>query len=242
MTDTPPAPSPATTSASAPASAIPDATAAAAPAAGRWRGRVRNGALIVAGALASFIGQDVYGWVRDKMVPPDDSLQRLAEQQAERFDALSRSLDALRGSVDGQGREALAEVRAASESLRAFNDQVLAKLDFARRENEAMQRNLQASRGVEGGYDVLLARGESMRIDASTVLGLTSVHPNNVYVNISSADRSEGSQRVNLRPGEAAAYVDAGGRACTVTLLTLRRGSDVVSFALNCAGAAPASA
>lgn len=240
MTDTPSTPNPNPNPTPTPtASAAPDQTSAAP---GAWRGRVRNGSLLVAGALASFIGQDVYGWVRDKMVPPDDSVQRLAEQQAERFDALARSLDALRGSVDGQGREALAEVRAASESLRAFNDQVLAKLDFARRENEAMQRNLQASRGVEGGYDVLLARGESMRIDASTVLGLTSVHPNNVYVNISSADRSEGSQRVNLRPGEAAAYVDAGGRACTVTLLTLRRGSDVVSFALNCAGAAPASA
>lgn len=207
---------------------------AAANASGAWRPRLRNGALVVAGALASFIGQDVYGWVRDQMVPPDESLARLAEQQAERFDELSRSLDALRGSVDGQGRQALAEVRAASDSLRAFNNQVLAKLSFAQRENEAMQRSLQASRGVEGGYDVLLAEKESMRIDASTVLGLASVSSNYAYVNLASADRQGEAERLSLQPGESAPYVDAGGRRCTVTLLTLRRGSDVASFALHC--------
>jgi len=213
---------------------------AIAPAGGHWRSRLRNGSLVVAGALASFVGQDVYGWVRDKMVPPDQSLQRLAEQQAERFDELASRLDALRGSVDGQGRQALAEVRAASDSLRAFNDQVLAKLAFAQRENEAMQRNLQATRGVEGGYDVLLAEKESLRIDASTVLGIASLSSNAAYVNLASADREGRAERLSLQPGESGAYVDASGRACTVTLLTLRRGADVASFALHCRDGASA--
>lgn len=214
-----------------PGAAAPVPESAAAPA---WRGRTRNTLLVVAGALASFIGQDVYGWVRDKMVPPDQTLERLAEQQSERFDALSRSLEALRGSVDSQGRDALAEVRAASDEIRAFNDQVLAKLAFAEKENQAMQRNLQAARGVDGGYDVLLARNESLRIDASTVLGLASVASNYVYVNLSSADREGRTERIRLSPGESAAYTDARGQACTVNLLSLRRGSDVASFAMNC--------
>ncbi len=220
-----------------PGAAAPVSGTAAVPA---WRGRARNTLLVVAGALASFVGQDVYGWVRDKMVPPDQTLERLAEQQAERFDALARSLDSLRGSVDAQGRDALAEVRADSDEIRAFNDQVLAKLAFAEKENQAMQRNLQAARGVDGGYDVLIAQNESIRIDASTVLGLTSVSSNYAYINLSSTDRDGRAERIRLAPGESAAYTDAQGQACTVNLLSLRRGSDIASFAMNCRPSASA--
>lgn len=188
--------------------------------------------------VAGWVGQDVYGWVRDKLIPPEDVVGQLAEKQQAGFEALNASLDQLRRAVDGDGKAALREVVAASESLERLNRDVLAKLRFAELENRSLQRNLQAAGGATGGYDFLLAPGETMRIDGANVLGLERISGGRVWVNFSSTSDAGVDTRAALSAGESVAFRNAQGQGCKATLASVREGVEVASFAIVCGASA----
>lgn len=200
--------------------------------------RIKVGVFGLVLLVAGWIGQDVYGWARDRIMPPEDEIGELARQQQAGFDALKASLDGLRGAVDGDGKAALREVVAASESLERLNRDVLAKLRFAELENRSLQRNLQAVGGTTGGYDFLLSPGESMRIDAGNVLGLERMSGRTAWVNLSSTTSDRGNQRSALNAGESVDFRNVQGQACKLSLVTLRDGVEVASFAIVCGVAA----
>ena len=112
---------------------------------------------------------------------------------------------------------------------------MLAKLRFAELENRSLQRNLQAAGGPAGGYDFLLSPGESMRIDAGNVLGLERMSGRTAWVNLSSSTSDRGNLRSALNAGESVDFRNAQGQGCKLTLVTLRDGVDVASFAIVCA-------
>lgn len=214
----------------------PTAPVQAAPANG-WRGKAKVAAVALAFSVAGWIGQDVYGKVRDTLLPVDDPIGRLAEQQQAGFAALEASLANLRGSAGSESREALKEVAAATEALQRLNRDMLAKLRFTEQENRKLQQNLQAVSGVEGGHDFLLSPGESMRIDAANVVGLQRMGNSTAWVNFTST-QGGARERSALNAGESLAFRNAGGQDCQLTLITLR--GDVASFAVVCGASSQA--
>lgn len=202
-----------------------------------WRGKLKVAAVALAFTVAGWIGQDVYGKVRDALLPGDDPIGRLAEQQQAGFAALEASLANLRGSVGDEGRDALKEVAAATEALERLNRDILAKLRFTEQENRLLQRNLQAANGVQGGHDFLLSEGESMRIDDANVVGLQRLTPSTAWMNFTSTQAGV-SARSGLNAGESMAFRNAAGQACKLTLIALR--GDVASFAVVCGAATQA--
>lgn len=217
--------------------AVTEATDTAAAAAKPPRtllGKLKMGALALLIALGGWIGEDLYGQVRNQLLPSDDPLGALAQQQQAGFDELKAGLASLRGSVDGEGRAALKEVAAASEAVRRLNQDILAKLRFAEEENRSLQRNLQASRGVGGGHDFLLAPQESIKLDGANVFGLDRIGNSTVWVSLTSTSGEDSKPRRPLRAGESIAFRNARGQDCKVSLMSLRDGIEVASFALVC--------
>lgn len=211
-------------------------SAASAAAAGRmgFMGKVKMTLMALVFAVGGWIGQDVYGMVRDKLLPGDDPIATLAEQQKAGFDELRASLDGLRGSVDREGAAAFKQVQRATADLQRINEDVLAKLRFAQAENEALARNLQETRGLSGGYDFLLSPQESLRIDAQNVVGLERLTSDGAWVAITSGSSAEAGRRGHIRTGASLPFTNAGGQSCRVTLMSKREGIGAASFSIIC--------
>lgn len=213
-----------------------------APVAGAARlgfmGKAKMALMALVFAVGGWIGQDVYGMVRDALLPGDDPIATLAEQQKAGFDELRASLDGLRGSVDREGQAAFKEVQRATADLERVNRDILAKLQFAQSENAAITRNLQETRGLSGGYDFLLSPQESMRIDAQNVVGLERLTNGGGWVTISSGSSEKAQTRDFLRSGSSMPFTNASGQACRVTLMSRREGIGAASFSVICSQAA----
>ena len=99
---------------------------------------------------------------------------------------------------------------------------------------QTLRNVAQRTAGVSGGYDFILAEGNGVRIDDSTVLGVSSVHNGYAIVNLTSAS-SDRAVKESLRNGESVAYVSAKGQACKLSLLSINN-ADVgtASFAVGC--------
>lgn len=185
-------------------------------------------------AISGWIGEDLYAKARDALLPGDDPIAALAEQQKAGFEELRASLDGLRGSVDREGREALKQVQRASDDLQRINQDMLAKLQFAQRENEALARNLQEARGLAGGYDFLLAPQESMRIDPQNVVGLERLTSDGAWVSVTSGSSKDAQKRDHIRTGGSVPFTNASGQDCRVTLMSKREGIGAASFSVIC--------
>lgn len=182
-----------------------------------------------------WVGQDVYGWLRDKVLPGTDDLALLAADQREGFAALQASLDALRAEGGGA---ALSDVRDAVRALERSAEANLDKLRLARAENETLRRSLQQSSGAVGGYDVLLSEQQSVQLDPGTVLGVNQIGGSWIRATLSTPDTAGEARSQNLRPGQSLPYRKRSGEDCTVTLLSLLDGADAASFAIACAAPA----
>lgn len=206
----------------------------AAPGRMGFMGKAKMALMALLFAVGGWIGQDVYGMARDALLPGDDPIATLAEQQKAGFDELRASLDGLRGSVDREGQAAFKQVQRATADLERVNRDILAKLQFAQSENAAITRNLQETRGLSGGYDFLLSPQESMRIDAQNVVGLDRLTGDGAWVAITSGSSEDAERRGHIRTGGSLPFTNAGGQSCRVTLMSKREGIGAASFSIIC--------
>jgi hypothetical protein len=176
-------------------------------------------------------GSEAYGSLRDKFRDPDAYLVRMKQDQDAAFKQLQDSLGALGRSVDGDGREALAEVKSAVGEMKAANAGLLAQLELAKQENQRLSQVAGRQAGVTGGYDLILSPKTGMALDVSSVLGVDRISNGGAWVNLSSKD-AEGQHKY-LESGEAIAYRNARGQSCKVSLLSVS-GNESASFKTSC--------
>jgi len=183
--------------------------------------------LLVLGVAAS----EAYGSLRDRFRDPDAYLVKMKQDQDAAFRQLQDSLGALAGSVDGEGREALAAVKSAVDEMKSTNVGLIAQLELAKQENQRLSQVAGRQAGVSGGYDLILSPSTGMALDESSVLGLDRISNGGAWVNLSSRD-SDGQHKY-LDSGESVAYRNALGQSCKVSLLSLS-GNKSASFKTSC--------
>jgi hypothetical protein len=190
--------------------------------------------LAAIGVVLAIAGNEAYGWVRSKVVDPDEYIKQLAEEQRREFSSLKESLDALSGQIDVGNRDALNQIRSAARSIESMNASLVAQLELAKQENRTLQKIAEQKAGISGGYDIILSPNNSVRLDAKTVLGVTAVHSNGVSINVS--DESSRTVSRILASGSSLAYAGAGGRECKISLLSFRGQGDngSAAFANSC--------
>lgn len=179
-------------------------------------------------------GSEAYQYVRGKLVGPDEFLVQISDAQTRQFEELKANLQAIRGSLGDDGRDAFREVQDAVQVLERNNDGLIRQLALAKQENETLRKVAQERAGVSGGYDVILAENHGLRLDASTVLGVTDVRTGGSYVNLTSQDEEQ-ARYAYLRSGESMSYRAADGRSCKLSLLSVSPGTvGTASFVLGC--------
>lgn len=188
--------------------------------------------LVAAALLALGVaGSEAYGYVRDQFRDPDAYLVQMKQDQDAAFKKLQGSLDALGSSVEGNGRQALSQVRSAVSEMKSANAGLMAQLALAKQENVRLSQVAGQQAGVSGGYDIILSENTGLALDASSVLGVQSVSSNGARVSVSAA--GAGDQRKFLESGESITYRSAAGRECRVSLLSVS-GGESASFKTSC--------
>lgn len=176
-------------------------------------------------------GSEAYGYVRDKFRDPDAYLVQMKQEQDAAFKKLQGSLDALGSSVEGNGRQALSQVRSAVSEMKSANAGLMAQLALAKQENVRLSQVAGQQAGVSGGYDIILSQNTGLALDASSVLGVRGVSSGGAYVTVSAA--GAGDQRKFLQSGESITYRGAAGRECRISLLSVS-GGESASFKTSC--------
>lgn len=176
-------------------------------------------------------GSEAYGYVRDKFRDPDDYLVSMKQEQDAAFAKLQNSLNALGNAVEGNGREALAEVKGAVSEMKSANAGLLAQLEMAKQENARLAKVAGQQAGVSGGYDIILSENTGLALDVSSVLGVGHVNNSGASVRLSTA--SEDDKRKFLESGESITYRSAAGGNCKVSLLSVSGGKSA-SFKTSC--------
>lgn len=163
-------------------------------------------------------GSEAYAYLRDTVRDPDAYLVQMKEDQDAAFKRLQDSLQTLKGSLDGEGRQALADVRGVVGEMKAVNTGLLAQLDLAKQENRRLSEVAGRQAGVSGGYDFILSENTGLALDAASVVGVNRItYGANVRVSAAgTTDRSE-----FMQSGESVAYKNAEGRDCKVILLSV---------------------
>jgi len=182
--------------------------------------------LLVVGVL----GSEAYGALRDRFRDPDEFLVQMKQDQATAFAKLEARLGELGRSVDGQGRDALAEVRSAVGAMKDANAGLIAQLELARLENQRLAELASKTSGVAGGYDFILAANSALALDEASVVGVQNVDNRGAWVQVSAKD---GNRRDYLRSGESIAFNDARGQGCRVSLLSVSSGRSA-AFKRSC--------
>lgn len=175
-------------------------------------------------------GSEAYGNLRDRFRDPDAYLVKMKQDQDAAFKKLQDSLGALGHSVDGSGREALAEVKSVVSEVKDANSGLIAQLELAKQENQRLSQVAGKQAGVAGGYDFILSPNTGLALDASSVLGVQNIDSRGAWVTVSSKDAD---QRKYLRSGESIDYRSEQGRNCKASLLSVS-GSKSVSFKTSC--------
>ena len=177
-------------------------------------------------------GSEAYGYIRDKFRDPDAYLVKMKQDQDTAFAKLQDGLSALGKSVDGNGRDALAEVKSAVGEMKSANTGLIAQLELAKQENARLSQVSGRQAGVSGGYDFILSPNSGLALDPSSVIGVQNVAQNGAWVAVSSAQAVD--KRSFLHSGESITYQSAANQSCKVTLLSvLDRVS--ASFKKSCA-------
>ena len=172
-----------------------------------------------------------YGYVRDKFRDPDAYLVQMKQDQDAAFKKLQGSLDALGSSVEGNGRQALSQVRSAVSEMKSANAGLMAQLALAKQENVRLSQVAGQQAGVSGGYDIILSENTGLALDGSSVLGVQGVQRNGAWVRMSTAGADD--QRNFLESGESLVYRNAAGRECKISLLSVS-GGESASFKTSC--------
>ena len=176
-------------------------------------------------------GSEAYGYVRDKFRDPDAYLVQMKQDQDAAFKKLQGSLDALGSSVEGNGRQALSQVRSAVSEMKSANAGLMAQLALAKQENVRLSQVAGQQAGVSGGYDIILSENTGLALDGSSVLGVQGVQRNGAWVRMSTAGADD--QRNFLESGESLVYRNAAGRECKISLLSVS-GGESASFKTSC--------
>lgn len=176
-------------------------------------------------------GSEAYGYVRDKFRDPDAYLVQMKQDQDAAFKKLQGSLDALGSSVEGNGRQALSQVRSAVSEMKSANAGLMAQLALAKQENLRLSQVAGQQAGVSGGYDIILSENTGLALDGSSVLGVQGVQRNGAWVRMSTAGADD--QRNFLESGESLVYRNAAGRECKISLLSVS-GGESASFKTSC--------
>lgn len=184
--------------------------------------------------LVGFVSNDAYTSLKGLIWKKTDHLTELAEEQRKAFADLRADLGQISSSISEGDRAAFRSVRSAVEAIENTNAGLIQQLVLAKQENETLRKASQQAVGVSGGYDFILAERSGVRLDATTVLGVTNVAGGYVGVNLTSA-KSEKSVRESLQSGESIAYSSASGQACKVSLLSVNNADiGTASFAIGC--------
>ena len=185
----------------------------------------KSGGEPVKRTLAAFIllaigvaGSEAYGYVRDTFRDPDAYLVQMKQDQDTAFKQLQDSLQTLSSSLDGEGRQALKDVRGAVGEMKAANTGLLAQLDLAKEENIRLSQVAGRQAGVSGGYDFILSEHTGLALDAASVIGVNSISYG-ANVRVSAAGVTDQSEF--MEAGESIAYKNAQGRECRVILLSV---------------------
>ncbi len=195
-------------------------------------GRVRTSLVSLLLLVLGWVGQDVYGAVRDRFVEPDDAISQLAERQAQAFAEVKEQLGQLGASSAGE-RAALKGVRQGLARLQESNQSLLTKLELAGQENQRMSKAAQQAGRAAGGYDFLLSENEGLRLDERNSIGIGRVGNSIVDVRLSSLGQPE-QHAPAMRSGQSLDYRAADGRGCQVSLLTVYRDTGGASFVRSC--------
>jgi hypothetical protein len=196
--------------------------------------KIRNGAFWVLLAVVGFVLNDAYSAARDWATNKPDYLKDLAQKQDKQFDELKQSLGSISGSINSGDRKAFRQVKDAVDAMGKTNSGLIQQLVLAKQENEALRKVAGEKAGVSGGYDFMLTEGGGMRIDPSTVLGLSNVAPQGVYANLTSKG-ADAPQSTFLKVGQSLAYNSADGKSCKVSLVSLNPDSvGAATFVVGC--------
>lgn len=175
-----------------------------------------------------------YGYVKGKVVGPDEFLVQIAESQKKEFADLKENLSQIRGSLGDSDREAFSSVQSAVSSLERTNADLIEQLVMAKKENDTLSKVSAQKAGITGGYDFILTENSGIRLDATTMLGVSRVSSDYVYLSLTSATQAEPVDSA-LQSGQSLAYTSASGQACKVTVLSFRGGdTGSASFAIGC--------
>ena len=175
-----------------------------------------------------------YGYVKGKVVGPDEFLVQIAESQKLEFAELKKNLGQIRSSLTDGDREAFSSVQSAVSSLERTNSDLIQQLVMAKRENDTLSKVSEQKAGIAGGYDFILTENSGIRLDATTVLGVRSVSSSYVYVSLTSGTLTEPANSA-LQSGQSLPYTSAGGQACKLSVLSVRGGDiGTASFAIGC--------
>jgi len=176
-------------------------------------------------------GSEAYGYVRDKFRDPDAYLVKMKQDQDAAFARLQDGLSTLGKSVDGNGRDALAEVKNAVGEMKSANTGLLDQLELAKQENMRLSQVSGRQAGVSGGYDFILSPNSGLALDPASVLGVQRIANDGAWVSMSSPQMDD--KRAFLKSGQSIAYQTASKQACRVTLLSILGGKSA-SFKKSC--------
>ena len=183
--------------------------------------------------VGGFVVNEAYGYIRGKFVGPDQYLKELSDKQDRSFQELKDGVGWLSSVVDGQDREVLRQVEAASRDIRNVNAGLLQQLALARGENKRLSQVAGQQAGVRGGYDFMLTENTGLVIEPGVVLGLQDLYTSYAIVNLTGASETDGRKR--LSSGESIAYRNAAGASCRITLLSISGDNGAASFSNSCA-------
>ncbi|HVI58232.1 MAG TPA: hypothetical protein VM619_05090 [Luteimonas sp.] len=193
-----------------------------------------NIAFIVLAAIAAWSLGDLYDGWHPRATQAEQRFADRRAHQREAFREVQSQLQAVRGTVPPAGREELLGLQASIHALERHSSGLVQQLALAKRENDALRRQLERAEGPAGGYDFIVPEAGSMRIDATTVLGVAGVGNGGARVNLTSAGNGDVRDRF-LASGQSLRYRAADGHACKVALLgTGPAPGGAAAFALGC--------
>ena len=183
--------------------------------------------------VGGFAINEGYAYARSSFVDPDAYLKKIEAKQDASFQALQDSLGRLSSSMDGSDRAVVREVQAAAGEIKAANHGLMQQLALAKRENERLSKLAGQQVGVSGGYDFILSPNTGLALEDGVVLGVTGIGTQVVYANLSTPD--EPNKDARLRSGQSLTYRNAGGKNCSVTVLSVQQSASA-SFSTHCTG------
>lgn len=192
----------------------------------------------VAFAIVGVIGGHMLGDLYDRIKPwktsDDEFVQKLRDSQKLEFDALRVSLGDIQSSLPSEGRKAFNNIERSLANVERDSAGLVAQLDLAKQEVEALKKIAVPRGGLGNGYDFTLAEHSSMDLAPGALIGMDTASSGSVRVNLVSAGVNVASNEY-LSAGQSLKYVGADGHQCWVAVRSIQGGSPgVASFNTGC--------